>query len=105
MDGRHLEMHQRTVRIEVFCFIAFVPAFYRTRRSFLPSRYLTVTADVLTSVRKMEESLKRLKRGKGTSHSSAQQGMSDDDKIRLQIFLDVQQFGKQVGLLFPDQSR
>ena len=57
---------------------------------------MTVTADVLTSVRKMEESLKRLKRGKGASNA-AQQGMTDDDKIRLQLYLDVQQFGHLVS--------
>jgi hypothetical protein len=69
-------------------------------------RYLTVTADVLTSVRKMEESLKRLKeqrRGKGASNT-AQQGMSDDDKIRLQLYLDVQQFGHQVSQLINNIS-
>lgn len=61
-------------------------------------RYLSITNDVLTSVRKMEESLKRLKRAKGSSASSGQ-GLSDDDKIRLQLFLDVQTFGKLVSIV------
>lgn len=57
-------------------------------------RYSSTTNDVLTSVKKMEESLKRLKRGKASQTAG---GMSDDDKIRLQLHLDVQEYGKQVG--------
>ena len=41
----------------------------------------------------MEESLKRLKKAR---KSAAAAGMSDDDKIRLQLYLDVQHFGEQV---------
>ena len=41
----------------------------------------------------MEESLKRLKRSKQVTQS---QGMSDDDKIREQISIDVQHFGEEV---------
>ena len=59
-------------------------------------RYFSTTNDVLTSVKKMEESLKRLKRGKA---SQSVGGMSDDDKIRLQLYLDVQEYGKQVSIL------
>ena len=66
-------------------------------------RYLSITTDVLTSVKKMEESLKRLKKAKSTQSlsssvsSSANLGaLSDDDKIRLQLFLDVTEFGNQV---------
>ena len=57
------------------------------------SRYHSITSDVLTSVKKMEESLKRLKKAR---KSAAAAGMSDDDKIRLQLYLDVQHFGDQV---------
>lgn len=56
------------------------------------ARYITVTTDVLTSVKKMEESLKRLKQKK----KSESKGLSDDDKIRLQLKLDVVEFGNQV---------
>ena len=64
-------------------------------------RYLSITTDVLTSVKKMEESLKRLKKAKSgqnlaSSASSSNLGLSDDDKIRLQLFLDVTEFGNQV---------
>ncbi len=62
----------------------------------LTEQYFTSVHDVLTSVKKMEESLKRLKRGKAQSAST---GMSDDDKIRLQLSLDVKEFGKQIEKL------
>jgi len=45
----------------------------------------------------MEESLKRLKAGRGTSSSAGTQGLSDDDKIRTQLYLDAKEFGLQVG--------
>lgn len=62
-------------------------------------RYLAVTSDVLTSVKKMEESLRRLRTARGTSSASGSQGMSDDDKIRLQLCLDVKELRTQVGRL------
>lgn len=48
--------------------------------------------DVLTSVKKTEESLRRLKnlREKTTTTSqSITSGISDDDKIRLQLHVDI----------------
>ena len=60
------------------------------------SRYLVVTSDVLTSVKKMEESLRRLRTARGTSSAGGSQGMSDDDKIRLQLCLDVKELRTQV---------
>ena len=56
--------------------------------------YLSTTSDVLNSVKKMEESLKRLKKGKGSSANL--DGLTDDDKIRLQLYLDVKYMGEQV---------
>lgn len=53
---------------------------------------------MLTSVKKMEESLKRLKKAKSGSGATSQ-GLSDDDKIRLQLYVDVTQFGEKVCLL------
>ena len=52
-------------------------------------------SDVLAAVQKMEESLQRLKkvRGGATSNPGAETrsgSMSDDDKIRLQLYVDVQ---------------
>lgn len=54
---------------------------------------------MLNSVKKMEESLKRLKqarRAPAANPVSSSSGMSDDDKIRLQLALDVEFLGEQV---------
>lgn len=52
-------------------------------------------------MRKMEESLKRLKQArKGattTTTTGANGGPTDDGKIRLQLALDVEYLGEQVG--------
>lgn len=56
-------------------------------------------SDVLQSVRKVEESLRRLKQARKATPAHAGGpggGMSDDDKIRLQLALDVEHLGEQV---------
>lgn len=63
------------------------------------SRYYETVSDVLNSVKKMEESLKRLKQARKTTPTNPvgpSGGMSDDDKIRLQLALDVEYLGEQV---------
>lgn len=66
----------------------------------LCSRYYETVSDVLNAVRKMEESLKRLKQARRATPASpaglSGGGMSDDDKIRLQLALDVAYLGEQV---------
>lgn len=57
-------------------------------------RYFSAVSDVLTSVQKTEESLRRLKNLREKSGSTQQgsataTGMSDDDKIRLQLHVDI----------------
>ncbi|XP_063163280.1 conserved oligomeric Golgi complex subunit 2 [Candoia aspera] len=62
-------------------------------------KYLDTISDILSSVRKMEESLKRLKQARKTvtaNNPSPYGGMSDDNKIRLQLALDVEHFGTQM---------
>uniref|UniRef100_A0A8U7MSR6 Conserved oligomeric Golgi complex subunit 2 n=1 Tax=Corvus moneduloides TaxID=1196302 RepID=A0A8U7MSR6_CORMO len=62
-------------------------------------KYYETVSDVLSSVKKMEESLKRLKQARRTTTSNpvgTNGGMSDDNKIRLQLALDVEYFGEQV---------
>ncbi|XP_024894826.1 conserved oligomeric Golgi complex subunit 2 [Pteropus alecto] len=62
-------------------------------------RYYETVSDVLQSVRKVEESLKRLKQARKTAPAHAGGpggGMSDDDKIRLQLALDVEHLGEQI---------
>ncbi|XP_058552098.1 conserved oligomeric Golgi complex subunit 2 isoform X5 [Neofelis nebulosa] len=62
-------------------------------------KYYETVSDVLNSVKKMEESLKRLKQARKTTPANPigpGGGMSDDDKIRLQLALDVEYLGEQV---------
>lgn len=64
-------------------------------------RYYETISEVLSSVKKMEESLKRLKQArKGTTAAAttgANGGPTDDSKIRLQLALDVEYLGEQMG--------
>uniref|UniRef100_A0A3P8UQ68 Conserved oligomeric Golgi complex subunit 2-like n=1 Tax=Cynoglossus semilaevis TaxID=244447 RepID=A0A3P8UQ68_CYNSE len=63
-------------------------------------RYFETISDVLSSVRKMEESLKRLKQarkgGATASAAGSNGGLTDDGKIRLQLALDVEYLGEQI---------
>ncbi|XP_078047054.1 conserved oligomeric Golgi complex subunit 2 [Augochlora pura] len=68
--------------------------------SSLTEHYLASVTDVLTSVQKTEESLRRLKkiRDKSTgSLSSEVQGVSDDEKIRIQLQVDVQAYANMIA--------
>lgn len=60
-----------------------------------------MASELLTSVKKMEDSLKRLKaqRKSFAGMQSSSTGMSDDDKIRLQLALDIRFYGEQVSPL------
>ncbi|XP_044276650.1 conserved oligomeric Golgi complex subunit 2 isoform X1 [Varanus komodoensis] len=62
-------------------------------------KYFETVSDILSSVKKMEESLKRLKQARKTVTANStfpNGGMSDDNKIRLQLALDVEYFGIQM---------
>lgn len=63
-------------------------------------KYYETISEVLSSVRRMEESLKRLKQARKsaatTSNSGANGGPTDDSKIRLQLALDVEYLGEQI---------
>ncbi|XP_063773650.1 conserved oligomeric Golgi complex subunit 2 isoform X2 [Pseudophryne corroboree] len=61
-------------------------------------KYYETVSDVLSSVKKMEESLKRLKQARKTAMSSntTNGGISDDNKIRLQLALDVEYYTNQI---------
>uniref|UniRef100_A0A672GTN9 Conserved oligomeric Golgi complex subunit 2 n=1 Tax=Salarias fasciatus TaxID=181472 RepID=A0A672GTN9_SALFA len=63
-------------------------------------KYYETISEVLSSVRKMEESLKRLKQARkgaaSTTTSGANGGPTDDSKIRLQLALDVEYLGEQI---------
>lgn len=72
--------------------------------SSLVEQFCEVTGEVLTSVKKMEESLKRLKKVRGSDKACSIQGMSDDDKIRSQIIIDIEELGKQMELFGVEKS-
>ena len=59
-----------------------------------------IVDELVASIKKTEESLQRLKRlRKGADSavsSSSPNDVTDEAKIRKQLFLDVQQFGKEV---------
>lgn len=57
------------------------------------TEYTTIVNDLLDSMIKTEESLKKLKNKKS---NATEDSMSDEDKIRLQLFLDVEQLGQEV---------
>ena len=59
------------------------------------SRYYEITSEVLTSVKRTEDSLMKLRRNRQSSVLPAG-GMSDDNKIRLQLALDIEQYSTQV---------
>lgn len=66
---------------------------------FFQIRFFVCVSDVLTSVQKTEESLRRLKkmRDRGTQSVSAEgRGLTDDDKIRMQLAIDVNSFTQEV---------
>merc|ERR1711936_155920 len=67
--------------------------------------YLGAVSETLAAVQKMEESLRRLKKvrekttggtGDKTADGTSEAKISDDDKIRLQIYVDVKYFILQV---------
>ena len=69
------------------------------------TEYLGVVSETLAAVQKMEESLRRLKKVRekttGGAGDKLQEGasstkISDDDKIRLQLYVDVKHFIQQI---------
>lgn len=74
---------------------------YVTSTIYLHFSYLTSVTDVLTSVQKTEESLRRLKRIRDKSTGvlpSDTQGISDDEKIRIQLQIDVNAYSAMVSI-------
>uniref|UniRef100_A0A3P9M1R6 Conserved oligomeric Golgi complex subunit 2 n=1 Tax=Oryzias latipes TaxID=8090 RepID=A0A3P9M1R6_ORYLA len=75
-------------------------AWLRVVLSVCTQKYYETISEVLSSVRKMEESLKRLKQARkgaaATTTTGANGGPTDDTKIRLQLALDVEYLGEQI---------
>lgn len=72
------------------------------------ARLFSCVDDVLTSVQKTEESLRRLKkirdRSAATSSNEAR-GVGDDEKIREQLLLDVYSYCEMVGVWLGSLTR
>jgi hypothetical protein len=64
------------------------------------TRYTTIIVELLTNLKKTEDSLKKLKRNNKKNVSQQSNGMSDEDKIRLQLYLDVLQIEKEVNIKY-----
>ena len=61
-------------------------------------RYYEISSELLTSVKRTEDSLLKLKSyRKSLTPSSTGGGMSDDNKIRLQLSLDIEQYSALVS--------
>ncbi|KAH8306175.1 hypothetical protein KR018_003276 [Drosophila ironensis] len=69
--------------------------------SHITKAYFNVVSDVLTSVQKTEESLRRLRNVKagGSAPVASSAVMSDDDKIRVQLRVDVSAWKQELGKL------
>lgn len=71
-------------------------------------RYFATVSDVLTNLKKTEESLRRLKNLREKSGSAQQgssaTGMSDDDKIRLQLHVDICAWCDEIEKLGVDRK-
>lgn len=81
------------------------------RRIFFNCRFYTAVVDVLTSVQKTEESLRRLKNlrdktsASGHTERSTATGMTDDDKIRLQLHVDIATWTREVENLGVNRNQ
>uniref|UniRef100_A0A1E1WAF4 Conserved oligomeric Golgi complex subunit 2 n=1 Tax=Pectinophora gossypiella TaxID=13191 RepID=A0A1E1WAF4_PECGO len=75
---------------------AFLVELFQALFNIMTVSYYKYVEDVLTSVQKTEESLRRLKqiRERTSQQSSESTGVTDGDKIRLQLNVDVGSYGK-----------
>ncbi len=64
-----------------------------------PFRYHSQTSELIASVKKVEDSLRRLRvaRAAGGGQSTGSGGKTDDDKIRHQVHLDTLAFIENVS--------
>ncbi|XP_036430302.1 conserved oligomeric Golgi complex subunit 2 [Colossoma macropomum] len=99
MDNALRPLHQLVSDSTGVVKVSIIHEWLRVTISDCTHRYFETISDVLSSVKKMEESLKRLKQARKTATTStagANTGPSDDTKIRLQLALDVEYLGEQI---------
>ncbi|XP_056327175.1 conserved oligomeric Golgi complex subunit 2 [Danio aesculapii] len=99
MDNALRPLHQLVTDSKNVVKDSIIQEWLRVTLSDCTHRYFETISDVLSSVRKMEESLKRLKQARKTATTNTvgvNAGPSDDSKIRLQLALDVEYLGEQI---------
>ncbi|XWS30632.1 hypothetical protein CRYUN_Cryun23aG0002200 [Craigia yunnanensis] len=69
----------------------------------ITSRYYDLAADLVSVARKTESSLQRIRQGAqrraGASSDVSDHNVSDTDKICMQLFLDIQEYGRNLAAL------
>uniref|UniRef100_A0A8C3AQH2 Conserved oligomeric Golgi complex subunit 2 n=1 Tax=Cyclopterus lumpus TaxID=8103 RepID=A0A8C3AQH2_CYCLU len=100
MDNALRPLHQLLTDSTELVTASTAQEWLRVALSDCTQRYYETISEVLSSVRKMEESLKRLKQARkgaiATTTAGANAAPTDDSKIRLQLALDVEYLGEQV---------
>uniref|UniRef100_A0A3Q3BFU1 Conserved oligomeric Golgi complex subunit 2 n=1 Tax=Kryptolebias marmoratus TaxID=37003 RepID=A0A3Q3BFU1_KRYMA len=100
MDNALQPLHQLLTDSTVLVTPQTAQEWLRVTLSDCTQKYYETISEVLSSVKKMEESLKRLKQARkgaaATTTTGANGGLSDDSKIRLQLALDVEYLGEQI---------
>ncbi|XP_061646072.1 conserved oligomeric Golgi complex subunit 2 isoform X1 [Phyllopteryx taeniolatus] len=113
MDNALQPLHQLLTDSTGLVDAATARQWLRVTLSECTQRYYETISEVLSSVRKMEESLKRLKQArKGATAATSSGGgaagtngaPSDDTKIRLQLALDVEYLGEQIQKMGLDPA-
>ncbi|XP_077213964.1 oligomeric golgi complex subunit-like protein [Tasmannia lanceolata] len=93
LDGEHAQYLTREARNELLLGAA----------ERITGRYNEMAADVVNLARKTESSLLRIRQGAqrraGASSDPSEHNISDTDKICMQLFLDVQEYGRNLSTL------
>ncbi|XP_021298350.1 conserved oligomeric Golgi complex subunit 2 isoform X2 [Herrania umbratica] len=74
----------------------------------ITGRYYELAADLVSVARKTESSLQRIRQGAqrraGASSDVSDHNVSDTDKICMQLFLDIQEYGRNLAALGVDAA-
>jgi hypothetical protein len=65
----------------------------------ITTHFITAVKRLLAQVQKTEQSLERLRQLSGVSETRPLHGMTDCDKVRLQVSVDVREFKQQIEAL------
>ncbi|XP_057972331.1 conserved oligomeric Golgi complex subunit 2 [Malania oleifera] len=75
----------------------------------ITSRYYELAADLVSVARKTESSLQRIRQGAqrraGASSDVSDHNVSDTDKICMQLFLDIQEYGRNLSALGVEAAK